>query len=105
MKKGEKTDLPQEWRDYGARWGEDGLLYLGEWRQGFTIHKLRALFFECQQARGLAHENKRLRKEIEEARKRLIEMQKRLNFYRAECHRAAKIGIVLLPYPPQHEGD
>ena len=39
--------LPPEWEAAGARVGRDGLLYLAEWRRGFTVHELRALFFDC----------------------------------------------------------
>lgn len=57
--------LPEEWRQYGARWGKDNRLYLAEWRHGFEVHQLRALFYDSQQIRALRGDLKAAQEEIE----------------------------------------
>ena len=52
----EEATVPPDWSAHGACFGRDGLLYLPDWRRGFTVHELRALFFNCQQVRSLESE-------------------------------------------------
>jgi hypothetical protein len=74
--------LPPEWTAYGARWGKDNHLYLGEWRHGFDVHQLRALFFECQQIRSLRHELASTKKELEDATEAIETLRRRVRWYR-----------------------
>lgn len=41
-----------------------GRLYLPEYRNGFTAHQIRAMFFEVQQVRALQNELKALKREL-----------------------------------------
>lgn len=41
-----------------------GMLYLPEYRNGFTASKIRAMFFEVQQVRALQNELKALKREV-----------------------------------------
>lgn len=41
-----------------------GLLYLPEYRNGFTAHHIRAMFFEVQQVKALQNELKALKREL-----------------------------------------
>ncbi len=66
--------VPPDWEAYGARFGQDGLFYLAEWRRGFTVHERRALFFECQQVRSLQAENRQLRRDLEALASRTLEL-------------------------------
>lgn len=93
--------LPAEWESYGASWGRDGLLYLAEWRRGFTVHELRAMFFDCQQVSTLRADLERLRRDLQDTEQALDEQQRLTAFYRRECHRAAKLGIALLTPPSE----
>lgn len=83
--------MPADWADYGARWGNDGLLYLAEWRRGFTVHELRALFFECQQVRSLKRERNAALRELEEAADRIGRLEARIEWYRRQLTSEARL--------------
>lgn len=87
--------LPNEWKDYGARFGRDGLLYLAEWRRGFTVHELRALFFDCQQVRSLANEKARLERERDHADHERILAEQRAAWYRRQLVLESRLGAML----------
>lgn len=87
--------LPPEWADYGARWGNDGLLYLAEWRRGFTVHELRALFFESQAARSLDLEVKNLTSTVESLQAQLAEADRRAWWYRHQLVAESRLGLAL----------
>ena len=93
------TRLPPEWEDYGARWGDDGLLYLAEWRRGFTVHELRAMFWTCQQVTTLEADLSAATRSINQLSEQIAQLEREKRFYRQECHRAAKLGLALLPPP------
>lgn len=48
----------------GFYMGRDGLLYMPGWLNGWTPHKLRALFFEMQELAALRVEVNKLRQEV-----------------------------------------
>jgi hypothetical protein len=83
--------MPPEWADYGARWGKDGLLYLAEWRRGFDVHELRALFFECQQVRSLTRERDAVRRDLEVATARINRLETRIDWYRHQVTLEARL--------------
>lgn len=88
-------ELPQEWADYGARWGADGLLYLAEWRRGFTVHELRAMFFRCQQVRSLEHDLRAVTQERDELAGELQELRRRCAWYRRQLVLESRFGAML----------
>jgi len=80
-----ETDrLPPEWAAYGARFGRDGLLYLAEWRRGFTVHELRALFFDCQQVRTLKAELRQAVTDLERVSIERSQLEVRAAWYRRQ---------------------
>jgi hypothetical protein len=87
--------VPPEWEQYGARFERDGLLYLAEWRRGFTVHELRALFFECQQVRTLARENARLTRELDTASRQADTAEARAAWYRRQLILESRFGAML----------
>lgn len=87
--------LPKEWTTAGAHFGRDGLLYLSEWRRGFTVHELRALFFDCQQVRALRLDLDRAHAELERVVLELEASQKKAAFYRRQCQLEARLGLAL----------
>jgi len=87
--------MPQEWENYGARFGRDGLLYLAEWRRGYTVHELRALFFECQQLRSLRIELRQTQTDLEQITEERDHWQRRAHFYRSQCVAETKLGLAL----------
>jgi hypothetical protein len=86
---------PPEWADYGARFGRDGLLYLAEWRRGFTVHELRALFFECQQVRGLEREKRQLVTDLARANLDQSRAEARAAWYRRQLILESRLGAML----------
>jgi len=87
--------LPAEWADYGASWGADGMLYLGEWRRGFTVHDLRAMFWDCQQVRGLRSDLARARRDLAAAQATIDELKGKAAWYRRQCVLQAQLGLSL----------
>lgn len=88
--------LPADWEAFGARFGRDGLLYLAEWRRGFTVHELRALFFECQQVRTLKAEARQLMRDLDMVTAERDELARRVEFYRRQLILEARLGMALL---------
>jgi len=88
-------EVPKEWADYGARWGDDGLLYLAEWRRGFNVHELRSMFWRCQQVTSLEIDLKRATHERDDLEQRLIDAEKRAAFYRRSLILESRIGAML----------
>lgn len=88
--------LPGEWKGWCI--DRDGLLWAPDtWRRGFTPWELKAMFFECQQLRGVQAEARQMAQDLEHIRSDLEAIQKRAAFYRQQCHFEAKMGLTLLP--------
>jgi hypothetical protein len=87
--------VPPEWEAYGARFGRDGLLYLAEWRRGFTVHELRALFFDCQRVRTLERELRQAVTELEAARLSESQNEARAAWYRRQLVLESRFGAML----------
>ncbi len=83
--------MPPDWANYGARWGNDGLLYLAEWRRGFTHGELRAMFFECQQVRTLKNERDAARRDLEALTAQFEAVESRAAWYRQQLTREARL--------------
>jgi len=92
---GAAVKLPAAWSDYGARFGTDDKLYLAEWRRGFTVHELRALFFDCQAARALRVEVKILTSTIERQAAELERAERRAWWYRRQLVIESRLGLAL----------
>jgi hypothetical protein len=87
--------VPEEWAEYGARWGNDGLLYLGPWRRGFTVHELGAMFCQCQQVRSLTHDVARLAADLTRLEQENAALVLKAAFYRKQCQIESKLGLAL----------
>ena len=88
--------LPPEWEAAGARVGRDGLLYLAEWRRGFTVHELRALFFDCQRARTLERELRQAVTDLELVTVELSQLEARALWYRRQLVLEARLGAMFM---------
>ena len=86
--------VPPEWEAAGARFGRDGLLYLAEWRRGFTVHELRALFFDCQRVRTLERELRQAAADLERATLELAQTEARAVWYRRQLVLEARLGAM-----------
>lgn len=87
--------VPAEWAAYGARFGSDGLLYLAEWRRGFTVHELRALFFECQQVRSLKARVRLAERDQARSDAEIDQLKRRCAFYRRNLVLESRLGLCL----------
>jgi hypothetical protein len=87
--------LPPEWEAAGARFGRDGFLYLAEWRRGFTVHELRALFFECQRVHTLERELRQAVTELERVTIEQSQSEARAAWYRRQLVLEARLGAML----------
>lgn len=87
--------VPPEWADYGARFERDGLLYLAEWRRGFTVHELRSMFFQCQQVRSLTVEVKNLTSTVERQAAELEAAERRAWWLRGQLVAESRLGLAL----------
>lgn len=92
-----KLTLPAEWEEFGARWGDDGLLYFSEWRKGFTVHELRALFWQCQEVAALRSDLKQARADLERLQGDLDRWRDRAAYYRALVRHEAHISALFPP--------
>jgi hypothetical protein len=86
--------VPDEWERYGARFGSDGLLYLAEWRRGFTVHELRALFFDCQRVRTLERELRQAARDLECAHFEQSQSEARAAWYRRQLVLESRLGAM-----------
>jgi hypothetical protein len=87
--------VPPEWQEAGARFGRDDLLYLAEWRRGFTVHELRALFFDCQRVRTLEVEHRQAVTDLERVSLELSQIEARAAWYRRQLVLEARLGSLL----------
>jgi hypothetical protein len=87
--------VPPEWQEAGARFGRDDLLYLAEWRRGFTVHELRALFFDCQRVRTLERELRQAVTDLERVSLELSQIEARAAWYRRQLVLEARLGSLL----------
>ena len=95
-----RAKVPLEWEAAGAHFGRDGLLYLAEWRRGFTVHELRALFFDCQRIRTLEHELRAAVTDLEAARRSELQSEARAAWYRRQLVLESKLGAMLARVSP-----
>lgn len=87
--------LPGEWRDQGASFGDDGLLYLPEWRRGFSIYELRALFFESQRARALDAELRTAARDLARLAAQNEVLERQVYWYRRQLVLESRMGMAL----------
>lgn len=97
--------MPPAWADAGARWGRDGLLYLGEWRRGFTPHELRALFFDCQQVSTLRRERDAALRDLDALAGRIAVLERSVYWYRRQLVTESRSGAVFLALAGDRHGE
>ena len=87
--------LPASWHASGARFGADGLLYIPEWRRGFTADELRATFWRVQQVATLERELRTKTRECEQLTAELERAERRTAFYRNNLVLESRLGMCL----------
>jgi len=88
--------VPPAWAAAGARWGRDDLLYLGEWRRGFDVGELRALFFDCQQINTLRRERNAATAALDAATVKMEALERSVYWYRRQLIAEARLGPMML---------
>lgn len=84
--------LGDEWKGY--RFVEN-LFYVPEWRNGFTPHEIRALFWKCQQIRSLQREIELLKRELERRNDDINSLEVKADFYRRQLVLESRFGLIL----------
>lgn len=99
-------EMPPEWRQFGAHWGNDGRLYFAEWQKGFHVHDLRALFFDCQQLRSLQYDLNAALRDLETAEGTIHRLEGRVRWYSRQVCAEARMAPLLLHYELRaHRGE
>lgn len=90
-----KYRIPEPWTTAGASFGRDGLLYLAEWRRGFTPGELRALFFDCQQVSTLRRERDAATARICKLEGEIDRLERSVWWLRRQIHAEARLGALI----------
>ncbi|MDP1558647.1 MAG: DUF3653 domain-containing protein [Nitrosomonas sp.] len=84
--------LGDEWQGYRF---VGNLFYVPEWRNGFTPHEIRALFWKCQQIRSLQREIDLLKRELERRNEDINSLEVKADFYRRQLVLESRFGLIL----------
>lgn len=84
--------LGNSWNGFYFR---NGLLYVPEWRNGFSAGDIRALFFRCQMVSYLESEIRLLKAELERRNLEIDELETKADFYRRQVSIESKFGLML----------
>ena len=82
-------------KDWEGFYFKDELLYVPEWRRGFTPHEIRALFWKCQQIRTLNNEINLLKQELERRSEDINTLEIKADFYRRQVVLESRFGLML----------
>lgn len=89
------TELGLLGKDWEGYYFKDDLLYVPEWRRGFTPHEIRALFWKCQQIRNLNNEINLLKQELERRNEEYNLLEIRADFYKRQVILESRFGLML----------
>ena len=84
--------LGDEWKGYRF---SGNLFYVPEWKNGFTPHEIRALFWKCQKVWSLERENELLKRELERRNEEFDSLEVKAAFYRRQLVLESKFGMIL----------
>lgn len=73
----------------------NGLLYVPEWRNGFSAREIRALFFKCQMVFCLESEIRLLKAELLRRNDEIEALEIRADFYRRQVQLESRLGMML----------
>ncbi|SFU83371.1 hypothetical protein SAMN05216339_1229 [Nitrosomonas eutropha] len=83
----------------GSGWNgfyfKNGLIYVPEWRNGFSADDIRALFFRCQMVAYLESEIRLLKEEILRRSEEMEMLEVKAEFYRRQVSAESKFGLML----------
>lgn len=84
--------LGDEWKGYRF---VGNLFYVPEWRNGFTPHEIRAVFWNTQQIAGLKNEIALLKQELERRNEDIDLLEVKADFYRRQLVLESRFGLIL----------
>lgn len=84
--------LGDEWKGYRF---SNSLIYVPEWRNGFTPHEIRAFFWKCQLVSSLQREIGLLKAELERRNEEIDALEIKANFYRRQVVLESRFGLIL----------
>lgn len=84
--------LGDEWKGYRF---SNSLIYVPEWRNGFTPHEIRAFFWKCQLVSSLQREIGLLKAELERRNEEIDALEIKVNFYRRQVVLESRFGLIL----------
>ncbi len=84
--------LGDEWKGYRF---SGNLFYVPEWKNGFTPHEIRALFWKCQKVWSLEREIELLKRELERRNEEFDSLEVKAAFYRRQLVLESKFGMIL----------
>lgn len=82
-------------KDWQGHYFKNNLLYVPEWRRGFTAHELRAMFYKCQLVASLESELRLLKKQLEESNAEIEALEITADFYRRQVILESRYGMML----------
>lgn len=86
------TLLGDSWKGFYFR---NGLLYVPEWKNGFSAGEIRALFFRCQMVAYLESEIRLLKAELERRNLDIDELEIKADFYRRQVQLESRFGMMM----------
>lgn len=84
--------LGKDWQGFYFR---KNLLFVPEWRNGFTAHHIRSMFFRCQQVAALESEIRMLKQQLEERISEYEALEIKADFYRRQLILESRFGMML----------
>ncbi|MBS0425009.1 MAG: hypothetical protein JSR71_11450 [Proteobacteria bacterium] len=84
--------LGDEWKGYRF---VDNLIFVPEWRNGFTPHEIRAFFWKCQLVSSLQREIKLLKDELGRRNEEIDALEIKADFYRRQVVLESRFGLIL----------
>ena len=84
--------LGKEWEGF---YFQDCLLFVPEWRNGFTAHQIRSLFWRTQQIASLNREINLLKNELKRRDDEIDALEIKANFYRKQLVLESRFGLIL----------
>lgn len=84
--------LGEDWKGY--RFSQN-LIFVPEWRNGFTPHEIRAFFWKCQLVSNLQNEITLLKAELDRRNNEIDTLEIKADFYRRQVVLESRFGMIL----------
>ncbi|SFM30339.1 hypothetical protein [Nitrosomonas communis] len=84
--------LGKDWEGYTF---SNNMLYVPEWRRGFTSGEIRAMFWKCQLVASLESEIRLLKQRLEESQSEIEALEIKADFYRQQVILESRFGMML----------